>query len=205
VDESDLIEQSEPVMAEMHRLCGESIGLAVFDDDEMLMIHRKNARGRIRIVNPVGTRLPAHATALGKSILACWPSEKLDAWLAGRTLAPFTPNTITSADRLRACVDEVRREGVAFDLQESALGVLAIGSCIHNSEDEPVAALSILVPTHRADDNDYWCRLRQFAKTGACTISQAMGCYAVEGPTGLDVLNQIWEGAIEGGVVSPPD
>ncbi len=202
VDDSDLIEQAEPVMAEMHRLCSESIGLAVFDDDEMLMVHRKTSRARVRIVNPIGTRLPAYATSLGKAILACWPSEELDAWLVGRTLSPFTPNTIISADRLRACLDEVRREGVAYDLQESAMGILAIGACIRSNENEPVAALSILVLTHGADDSDIWRRLRQLTRTGANTISQAMGCRSVEGPVGLDDLSQIWEDVVGDGAPS---
>ena len=106
-EDVDLIEQAEPVIEAISRLGGESVGLAVMDGADMLIIHKRSSHGLIRIYNPVGTRLPVHATSLGKSILASWPPARLEAWLAGRVLPALTPHTTTSLKQLRLCLEEV--------------------------------------------------------------------------------------------------
>ncbi len=210
-EDVDLAEQAGPVMESIWQLCGESISLAVMDHDEMLIIHKKTSRGRIRIVNPVGTRLPVHGSALGKAILASWPAPKLDAWLRGRTLAAYTPATITSPDALRRCLDEVRLAGVAYDRQESAPEILAAGAAILGEANEAVAALSIqALPGYPAAgetgdgqglagrprpgegdpalDGEHWDRLARLVRAGANTISIAMGYTGPAGPCGLECL-----------------
>jgi DNA-binding IclR family transcriptional regulator len=59
----------------------------------------------------------AHALALGKVVLAHSPPEAVDRYIANG-LRPFTPNTITSPDELRAELRLIRRAGVAVEREE---------------------------------------------------------------------------------------
>ena len=59
----------------------------------------------------------AHALALGKVVLAHSPAEAVDRYIANG-LRPFTPNTITVPDELRAELQTIRRTGVAVEREE---------------------------------------------------------------------------------------
>jgi DNA-binding IclR family transcriptional regulator len=59
----------------------------------------------------------AHALALGKVVLAQSPPEAIDRYIANG-LRPFTPNTITQPDELRAELQAIRRTGVAAEREE---------------------------------------------------------------------------------------
>lgn len=73
----------------------------------------------------IGNRLPAHATAVGKVLLASLPPDELDAVLAGSRLEPQTPHTITDAARLRARLAVVRGRGYDVSIEELHPGQVA--------------------------------------------------------------------------------
>jgi len=188
----DLVQVADPVMDQMSRLCDEAVSLAILQGTDVVFIHKKTAGDVIRIVNPVGTRLPAHATGLGKAILAALPAEELDVRYPQDELPRLTPHTITSKRELRDCLDRVRETGVAYDREESRLGVQAVGSVIRDRNWFPVAAVTIAVLAMRPRDEGYWHRLERLAKAGASVISARLGCPAPGGNGDLSVLTREW-------------
>src|SRR5688500_3386759 len=64
----------------------------------------------------VGTRLPAHATSMGRVLLAALQDDRLDAYLDAVTLAPLTERTIVDRDRLRAEVERTRTRGWCLEI-----------------------------------------------------------------------------------------
>lgn len=186
--------QADPVMEAIYELCGESVTLAIWDGDEMLVIHNKISRGPVVIVNRIGARLPVHATAMGKATLACWPRQSVDDWLASRDLEPLTANTVVSPDEFRAAVDEVRAGGLAYAYEELAEGVCAAGACILDSRERPAGALSVVMPARRTRNGRYVRCLGELTRTGARIIGARMGSTASQGQLGLEALNDIWEG-----------
>jgi IclR family KDG regulon transcriptional repressor len=69
----------------------------------------------------VGVVEQAHAIADGKVLLADLNTKELHELYAGRTeLRAFTPNTITTMDRLEGELEEVRAKGYAVDREERA-------------------------------------------------------------------------------------
>jgi DNA-binding IclR family transcriptional regulator len=163
------------------------------DGDDMLVVHNRISRRPLVIVNTIGARLPVHTTAMGKAILAHWSEKEVDSWLAHRVLARYTANTITSASQMKACLDEVRKAGIAYAHEEYAEGVFAIGACILGSRNEPIGALSVLLPKPTGSDTDYWDCLAKLVRAGADTISGLMGSSALQGATGIEALRRMWE------------
>jgi DNA-binding IclR family transcriptional regulator len=92
-----------------------------------------------------GDRLPAHATAAGKAMLAHYPAQ----WLALYLKSPLQrvgPRTITSIDALYRDLEGVRAHGTAWNHQESGAGVCAVATAIRRADGLPVGALSITGP-----------------------------------------------------------
>jgi DNA-binding IclR family transcriptional regulator len=89
-----------------------------------------------------GIRVPAHCTAAGKVLLAALPRHDLDAVVALRGLLPCTPHSITTRQALDACLEDVRRRGVAEDREERNLGRGCLAAPVHDVTRRTVAAVS---------------------------------------------------------------
>jgi DNA-binding IclR family transcriptional regulator len=96
------------------------------------------------------SRLPAHATALGKALLAFSPAEILDRVIVNG-LKCYTPNTVTDPDRLRQSLASIRLTRVAIARWELEPGVSEVAVPIFGSGGMAVAALGLAVPNLRAD------------------------------------------------------
>jgi DNA-binding IclR family transcriptional regulator len=95
-------------------------------------------------------RLPAHATALGKALLAFSPAEIVDR-VIDNGLKCYTPNTVTDPDRLRQCLASIRLTRVAIARWELEPGVSGVAVPVFGSGGVAVAALGLTVPNLRAD------------------------------------------------------
>jgi DNA-binding IclR family transcriptional regulator len=89
-------------------------------------------------------RLPAHATALGKALLAFSSAEMLDRVIANG-LKCYTPNTVTDPDRLRQCLASIRLTRVAVSRWELEPGISSVAVPVFGSGGMAVAALGLTV------------------------------------------------------------
>lgn len=96
------------------------------------------------------SRLPAHATALGKALLAFSSAEILNRIIING-LTSFTPNTLTDPDRLRQCLASIRLTRVAVSRWELEPGVSGVAVPVFGLGGMAVAALELTVPNLRTD------------------------------------------------------
>jgi IclR family transcriptional regulator, KDG regulon repressor len=154
--------------------CGETVQLAILDQAEVIFIGREDGTHQVQLYSQIGRRLPAHATGLGKSLLAALPDESLDALYTRRYLSSSTPNTITSVDQLRAELNLVRERGYAHDNQEFAVGLECLAAPIYDNTGQAVAAISVSFLSARASPDHFQCILGS-VKRAAQEISERMG------------------------------
>jgi len=95
-------------------------------------------------------RLPAHATALGKALLAFSPPAMAEGLIAGG-LHSYTPNTLACPDRLRRCLASIRLTRVAISRWELRHGLSEVAVPVFGSGGMAVAALGLEVSNLRAD------------------------------------------------------
>jgi IclR family acetate operon transcriptional repressor len=145
----DLRAAAAPVMAALAAEVGETVHLTVLDRRDVLFVAQELGPGRVRMDVDPGTRVSAHVTAAGKSVLAWQAPDSLDALLADWPLERFTEHTITDADDFRRELEKVRRRGWALDYQEQEEGVACVGAPILADDALPTAALSVSGPTSR--------------------------------------------------------
>jgi DNA-binding IclR family transcriptional regulator len=141
---------AEPFLHDVYAATMATVHLAVRDGDEVLYLERMAGRASVPIVSQVGSRLPMHATGVGKVLLAYAPADVQARVFAG--LTRITPYTITRPEVLRAQLDRIRRDGVATTSEEMSLGACSLAvPVVQSSDDAVAAAIGVVVATLKRD------------------------------------------------------
>ena len=125
--------------------------MALLAPPDIVYIARVHTGHVLSIAGGVGSRLPAHATATGRVLLAGLTPPELDEFLDRWPLQRYTPNTTTDPDRLRAAVETVRQQGWALVDQEFELGLRGIAAPITGADGQTFAGLSVSSTAARLD------------------------------------------------------
>jgi DNA-binding IclR family transcriptional regulator len=140
-----LQETVRPSLAELFRLTGGVNQLAIRDGDDALIVDRVFGPGQASHASRVGGRLPLHACAMGKAILAFEDREVQDRYLA-RPLDAITRATQVDPAVLARQFADIRRNGYAFSVEEARLGSAAIAVPVLVGGQRAVAALGLVAP-----------------------------------------------------------
>lgn len=154
--------------------------------DETVGIHELLPTGQRAVVDQVeshqelrrtytelGVPLPIAHGAPGKAMLAFFPAERREWWLA-QPIDPATPTTIADPDALRAQLDEIRERGWAYSDAERTPGIRAVAAPVFDHTGAVVGALGYSVPTVRMDDARS-TELGGRIKAAAWEISRTLG------------------------------
>jgi IclR family transcriptional regulator, pca regulon regulatory protein len=113
----------------------------LYGEDVIYVAHFSVQRAR-RATAVVGARYPAHATSLGRVLLAGLSEEMLDSYLHTMTPVQLTSNTVTDKCRLRTIIVEVRQQGYATTVDELDYGITALAVPIRRNDGKTIAALN---------------------------------------------------------------
>ena len=142
---------AEPFMEELVSVVKESCSASVLDGFDVVYVARVPTRARIMSITlNIGTRLPCHATSMGRVLLAGLPENQLEPVLAGVPLDAYTDRTVTDRDELREKTGEVRRQGWALVDQELELGLRSVAVPLLDRANRVFAALNVSTHTSRA-------------------------------------------------------
>lgn len=126
---------------------GEAVRLGVLDDGAVRVVHHGFRPDDTLQSLEVGRRLPAHADAIGKVLLA-FDARAATTALTG-PLPGFTPHTLATPPALRAALAQVRRQGWAAEVEECAMGLAAVAAPVRDRGGLTVAAVAACGPVDR--------------------------------------------------------
>lgn len=173
---TSLAEHARPYLEDLRRQTTHTTSLAVLDGGTILYVDR--LPGHRHRPDPLdlhpGSRLPAHCTATGKTLLASLPGYAQSALLSEMQLTRRTANTITSKTALRAELKLLAQEGLAVNDQEHTAGVCAIAAPIRD-DTEVTAAISIAAPATAISLEDMVEYLTPHLLATASRISSRLG------------------------------
>ena len=149
VDHIGVKEIAREVLEEVKRQFGEPITLAIREDDSVVFIDRIEGTRGLRFYCDVGRRLPLHAGAAARSLLAYLPESEFEAYLEQGALEAFTDQTRTDGETLRRDRDQIRRAGYAVSIDEVDVGVAAVGAPIFDARNRVIAVVSVANMTAR--------------------------------------------------------
>ncbi|TDC24012.1 IclR family transcriptional regulator [Streptomyces sp. 8K308] len=127
----------------------DSASLSVLVGDEIQYAARVPTVRIMSVDITVGTRFPAHATSMGRVLLAGLPADERAARLARLDLTPLTRHTITSPDRLRAELDRVAEAGYALVDEELEEGLRSLAVPVRDGAGRVVAAVNVSMHASR--------------------------------------------------------
>ncbi len=182
---------ARPAMRTLMEQSGETVNLAIADEDQALYLAQVECRQVMRAFAKPGGRVPLHCSSVGKALLAAMPDAQVARILHRTGMVRMTPRTIATPLALRDELARIRERGYATDDEEHAVGLRCAAAVIHDEFGEPVAALSVSGPMARIAD-DRLPVLGTLAREAADAISRQFGGRA--GDRGMDfrIVEKAW-------------
>lgn len=145
LDTIELRSKAIPWAEDVARRTGLAVRTAVLLLDDVVIIHHEPRPDGSRQMPEVGIVIPAHASALGKAILAFTGS---DARPGGRApLRSMTGETITSPAALATQLESVRATGLADEEEEALLGECSVAAPVFDAHADVAGAIGVVVPS----------------------------------------------------------
>jgi len=147
----DVVAVARPIMDQLMGLTQETVQLARLDGVENTYLAIAESPHPMKLVSEVGSRLYAHATGVGKVLLAALDPRDAESRLRSVELPRFTRNTVTDVPRLMDMLRTIREQGYGEDQEEYVIGCRCIAMPVCDSAGSVVAAMSVSIPTPRYD------------------------------------------------------
>ena len=176
----DLKVVARPYLAELSKKINATVLLRVKDGLDSLVIESVESQSPLRMVRPVGSRIPCYCGAPGKVHLAFLPQDELEEALGKIDLVKFTDKSITDKERFLKELRRVRRYGYAFSDEEAIRGVRSVAVPIIDGTGRVVAVISIGMPKEELPLKRV-PEVVRLAKEAASQISERLKGGPVEG------------------------
>lgn len=171
----DISEEGKKIAKKVSKECDETVQMAIRDVTDAVFIVRVDSSHTLRLVSAVGSRLPAHCTAVGKMLLSALTNEELATLYKGQNPLPgMTANSITSIKVLTEEMDLIRKRGYSYDDCESNEDARCVAVPVYDRNGHICAAMSITVPVTRMD-SDRRKELLAIVQRGAKELSMRLG------------------------------
>jgi DNA-binding IclR family transcriptional regulator len=152
-----------PVMDRLAEDSGETIVLTVLaDETTAICIDKRESSQALQISARVGHRIPLHAGAGSKALLAHSSQEFVERFLArAQPLRRHATKTITDPDALHTELALIRKQGYSVSDDDLDEGACSVAAPLHDHRGEVVASISVASPKTRftPEDFDRNCRL----------------------------------------------
>ncbi|MEA5455950.1 IclR family transcriptional regulator C-terminal domain-containing protein [Sinomonas sp. JGH33] len=149
-----LPELAQPFLEDLSHREGESTSMAILDGTDIVYLARIHTRRIISVGISPGTRFPAHATSMGRVLLAALQPAELDAYFATARLEQLTPRTLTSREAIEAELARVRTQGYAVVDQELEVGLRSVAVPVLGADGRTVAAINLALSARLDGDED---------------------------------------------------
>lgn len=160
-----------PCVEQLAERTKESSLIAILDTPEVVCVGHIPGPTLIRTNLNVGDRAPAHATCVGRVLLAALSDQELEVFLEEAPLERLTERTMTDPDVLRTEIHNVREDGWALVDQELELGLRSIAAPIYDPSGATFAALNIS-SSARGDSPDVRGRIPALLETAQLISSR---------------------------------
>jgi DNA-binding IclR family transcriptional regulator len=145
LDTIELRSRAIPWAEDVARRTGFAVRTAVLLLDDVVIIHHEPRPDGSRQMPEVGIVIPAHASSLGKAILA-FSGEAAQPTARG-PLRSMTGETVTTAKALASQLGPVRGSGLALEEEEALLGECGVAAPVFDATAGVVGAIGIVVPS----------------------------------------------------------
>jgi DNA-binding IclR family transcriptional regulator len=172
----DVVRLAQPVMARLAAELGLSSHLGVLDGREIIYLLRETPNSHLVSNVREGSRLPAHATTVGRILLGWQPEGDLARRYAGVELSIHTDKTAPDLIALANQIARDRANGLAWSAGNFERGIGSCAAPIFDHRGRVVAALNVTGPeTHFVRETELAARIETSVKAAAAQVSAGLG------------------------------
>ncbi|MCF8563140.1 IclR family transcriptional regulator [Alicyclobacillus tolerans] len=131
-----------PLLIDLMNRVRRVVRLAVYDQGAVVYLCKLPEDKETTMFSSIGKRVPCHSTAVGKLLLAYQDEQEIERVLR-RPLKAYTRGTIVDADKIRAQLQAVRKDGFATTYEESTKGICSVAVPVTAEGGRVLAALSV--------------------------------------------------------------
>ncbi len=142
----DIVDLARTPLAELRDATEASSHMAIRDGTEIVYLVRCAARQHLTTNIGVGTRLPVHATALGRVLLFDTSDSEVRQLYAESRLPSFSDQTANSVNKLCALLAEDRERGYVVSEGYFDSAISTVAAPVRNRDGVVVAAISVSAP-----------------------------------------------------------
>ncbi|MBP1161495.1 DNA-binding IclR family transcriptional regulator [Rhodococcus sp. PvR044] len=146
--ERSLLEVAMPFLQDLYERTHETVHLGVREGHDVVYIAKIGGHRQAKSPSRTGGRNPLHCTAIGKALLA-HAGPDIQREVLSSPMARRTAHTVVAPGLLRRQLTRIVETGVAFEHEESALGLTCVAAPVLGQGEEPLAAISVTGPTGR--------------------------------------------------------
>lgn len=128
---------------------GETCNVGVIDRDQVVYIERVECDWPLRLTYHAGSRVPIHASGIGKLLMAHLPARTRRRILSSAPLPKLTDHTVTDPVALETQFKQIRKQGFAANNQENVVGLMGFAVPIRNAKGDVIAGVSVHAPVAR--------------------------------------------------------
>ena len=169
------IERAEPMMKELSVEFQEACNAATLHGAEIVFVARVAAPSWIMSPTiPVGTRLPAFHTSLGRILLGYLDEAEIWSRLRATKIVAHTPNTITDPGALVERVKADRAQGFSIVDEELERDLRALAVPVVTRSGVPIGAINLAAHASRTTRNEMRDQYLPRLLEAAAKISQSV-------------------------------
>jgi DNA-binding IclR family transcriptional regulator len=169
-----VLEYAAVVLEEIVQAVNETAQLARLVGHECVYLAKNESSHPLRLQSEIGMRLQAHATGVGKAIMAVLDDAEINRLYKTDNLPVYTPQTLIDVPALLTDLAETRARGFAVDNAEYTPGVFCLAVPVYKASGTVTTALSVSVPTMRATPKGL-ARVLEVISRGSCDLSKRLG------------------------------
>jgi DNA-binding IclR family transcriptional regulator len=171
----DLVQVAMPVLTRLAESLQLSAHLGVLDGTDVLYLVRRTPNTPLASNIRVGSRLPAHATTMGRMLLAYMTKVELETLYAGKELQRFSDQTATTLAALEAKVEKDRAAGIAWSEAHFERGIGSAAVAVFDFGGTPLGAINVSGPVGAFADDARRAIIGQGLRQAGAEISRRLG------------------------------
>jgi DNA-binding IclR family transcriptional regulator len=141
----EIVQVAMPFLERLRDSVRATVNMTLLDGTDIVYVARLLNSDLVTLRIGVGTRMPAYATSLGRSILAFLPESESSAILDRSELQAFTPWTLVSREAIENDLAAIRRHGYAYNDQGLAPGLRGVAAPILDASGRPIASVNVSI------------------------------------------------------------
>jgi DNA-binding IclR family transcriptional regulator len=176
----DLVQVAVPVLTRLADELQLSAHLGVRDGTEVLYLVRRTPDAPLASNIRVGSRLPAHATTMGRMILAYMAPAELRRLYSGKEMQRFSEHTATTVPALQAKIERDRIAGIAWSEAHFERGIGSAAVPVFDFSGLPVGAINVSGPVRAFSEEDQRIKIGNALRAAGIEISRRLGWTGTE-------------------------